>query len=69
MTGAREDDAMTLSWLTMHIGRVVGVAGGLVTLGALAFLAAVGFRPALYVLCFAGAGVLLIYLGGRIHKL
>jgi len=56
------------SWLYDHIGRLLGVVLGLLTVAVLAFFASLGFRPALFVLVFFFAGLVLIIFGGKIHR-
>lgn len=57
------------SWLFDHIGRLLGILGGLLAVAVLAFLASLGFRPALYIIVFFLSGVVLIVFGGKIHRL
>lgn len=54
-------------WLYDHIGRISGLVLGLVVVGFLAFLAAVGYEPALGVLVVVVIGVLLISLGSQMR--
>jgi hypothetical protein len=63
-----QDDLDEGSWLYAHIGRMLGIVGGFATVGLLAFFASLGFHPALYLLLFGVAGVLLIFGGGKIHQ-
>ena len=55
-------------WLFDHIGRVLGIFLGLITVVVLALFAALGFHPALYILVFIVAGFVLIVGGGMIHR-
>ena len=55
-------------WLVDHIGRVLGIFLGLVTVAVLALFAALGFHPALFILVFIVAGLVLIVGGGMIHR-
>jgi hypothetical protein len=55
-------------WIYAHIGRLLGISGGFLTLAILIFFATLGFRPALFIIVFAIAGVLLIFGGGKIHQ-
>ena len=55
-------------WLGEHIGRLLGVLLGIVTVVVLALSAALGFHPALYILVFIIAGLVLIVGGGMIHR-
>lgn len=55
-------------WLADHIGRVLGVFLGLIAIMVLALFAALGFHPALYILVFIVAGIVLIVGGGMIHR-
>ena len=55
-------------WVADHIGRVLGMLLGVLAVLALAFFAALGFQPALYILVFIVAGVVLIVGGGMIHR-
>ena len=56
------------SWLWDHAGRLSGIALGLLALAALVFLAAIGFRPALFLVVLLVAGVVIIAVGGRIRS-
>ena len=47
--------------------RLAGVALGILTVIALVILAAIGFRPALYLLVLAVVGVAMIAAGARMH--
>ena len=53
-------------WLWGHIGRISGIALGVLALGLIVFLAAIGFSPAFGVLMFLLIGTALIFVGGRI---
>ena len=55
-------------WLVEHIGRVLGLLLGLGVVAILALFAALGFHPALYILVFIIAGLVLIVGGGMIHR-
>jgi hypothetical protein len=57
------------SWLWDHIGRITGFFLALITLGFIALLAFVGFRPAEGLLVFIVVVLLMIGLGGRLHGL
>ena len=53
--------------LWSHIGMVTGGILAAIAFAATLFLAAIGFTPALFLLVFVVAGVVLIVLGGRIR--
>ena len=55
------------SWLYDHIGRIAGMALGLIFIIALAFLAIIGFAPALFFLVLVVAGVGIIALGAQMR--
>lgn len=61
-------ESSSRQWLVNHIGRLLGILLGLVVLVVLAFFAALGFHPALYILIFIIAGFVLIVGGGMIHR-
>ena len=65
-TEAREISSR--EWLGDHIGRILGILLGTVTVVVLALFASLGFRPALYILVFIIAGFVLIIGGGMIHR-
>ncbi len=54
-------------WLWEHSGRLSGAVLGLATLGFLTFLAAIGFKPALFLVALVVAGLGVIIVGGRIR--
>jgi hypothetical protein len=56
----------TKGWLWGHIGRISGIVLGVMALGVIVFLAAIGFSPAFGVLMFLLIGTALIFVGGRI---
>ncbi len=56
------------SWIRSHIARSIGVLGGLLAVAILLFLSSLGFRPALFLLLFPIAGIILIFGGGKIHQ-
>ena len=64
-----ELDLTDRSWLADHVGRLLGALGMLAVLGLLCLLASLGFRPALFIIVFFLAGVVLIALGGKIHRM
>lgn len=51
-----------------HIGRLSGIVLGLFALGILVVIAAAGDPSALGILVVIVTGVVLIYLGGQLHK-
>jgi hypothetical protein len=57
------------SWLWAHIGRISGLVLGLLALAFLTLLAVVGFRAADGILIFVIAMVVMIVIGGRLHRL
>ena len=56
------------SWLYNHIGRLSGLFLVSIAMLSLAFLAAIGVTAALGILVFLFGGVLLIVLGGKVHR-
>ena len=54
-------------WLSDHSGRLSGTVLGLAMGGFLSFLAVIGFKPALFLLAFVVAGLVMIVVGGRIR--
>lgn len=56
------------TWLWDHIGRLAGIALGVLAFAALVFLAAIGFKPALFLIVLLVAGVVIIAVGGRIRS-
>lgn|GEM_PF-1772852 len=56
------------SWLWDHIGRVAGITLGLLAFAGMVFLAAIGFKPALFLIVLLVAGVAIIAVGGRIRS-
>ncbi|HVB04992.1 MAG TPA: hypothetical protein VNF07_01935 [Acidimicrobiales bacterium] len=58
---------IAMVWLGDHVGRLVALTLGFTGLLAIAFLAAIGFRPALGALVVVVVGVALITLGGRMR--
>ncbi|MDA8291910.1 MAG: hypothetical protein M0Z33_09570 [Actinomycetota bacterium] len=68
---ARTPDGATrarrAAWLWDHSGRLAGLALGGGGFAAMVFLAAIGFRPALYLVVLLVAGVTVIAVGGRIR--
>lgn len=54
-------------WLYNHIGRLAGIVLGLCFVGFVAFLAVLGYPPAIGLLVVAVAGVLLIALGSMLR--
>jgi len=54
-------------WLWNHTGRLAGLFIAMLAVAGLVFLSAIGFKPALFLLVFLVAGVVLIALGGRIR--
>lgn len=67
-SGADEGAFSSRAWLADHIGRLLGAIGGLLVLAVLIFFAALGFRPALFILVFFFSGLFLIIFGGKIHR-
>ncbi len=61
-------DATHAGWLWDHAGRLAGALLGLLAFGATVFLAAIGFKPALFLVVLLVAGVVLIAVGGRIRS-
>lgn len=57
----------THSWLYDHIGRISGVVLGLIAFGFVAFLAAIGSKPALGLVIVLVVGVAMIAIGGRMR--
>ncbi|HUY30000.1 MAG TPA: hypothetical protein VMV02_03280 [Acidimicrobiales bacterium] len=55
------------SWLWAHAGRLAGIALAVVAFAAMVFLAAIGFRPALFLVVLLVTGVAVIAVGGRIR--
>jgi hypothetical protein len=55
-------------WLYNHIGRLSGLVLVALAMLGLTFLAAIGFSAALSILVFLFGGVLLIILGGKVHR-
>ena len=55
-------------WLYNHIGRLSGLVLVSLAMLGLAFLAAIGFTAALGILVFLFGGVVLIILGGKVHR-
>jgi hypothetical protein len=56
-------------WLYDHIGRLSGIVLGLIAVAFLAFLASVGYEPALGLLVVVIVGIVLIILGGKMRGL
>ena len=56
------------SWLWNHIGRISGMVLFLAAFIATAFLAVIGFRPAIVLLLVLIAGVAMIAIGWRMHR-
>ncbi|MCU1494361.1 MAG: hypothetical protein JWO62_2125 [Acidimicrobiaceae bacterium] len=54
------------TWLWDHTGRIAGLALGALAFASMVFLAAIGFRPALYLVVLLVVGVATIAIGGRI---
>lgn len=54
-------------WLSDHSGRLAGAGLGLLGFSATVFLAAIGFKPAFFLVVLLVAGVLTIAVGGRIR--
>jgi hypothetical protein len=63
MTSEMSDDQREHSWLYNHIGRLSGLALGLIFLILLLVLAAEGYAPATSLLVIFFAGFLMISLG------
>jgi len=55
------------SWLWEHIGRLSGLVLGMFAFAFVAFLAVIGFRPALFLLVLVVSGVAMIAIGGRMR--
>jgi hypothetical protein len=62
-----ESPEVRSSWLYDHIGRLAGIVLLLLAIAFLAFLAVLGFAPALGLLVVFVAGVLMIALGGSLR--
>ena len=61
------DAATRGQWLWDHAGRLAGAALGVIALASMVFLAAIGFKPALYLVVLLAVGVATIAIGGRIR--
>ena len=57
------------SWLWNHIGRLAGFVVALIALGFVALLAVAGYAPAIGLLVFIIVVLVMIVVGGRIHRL
>lgn len=66
--GPISGDLAAPSWISSHVGRLLGALGGLFVIAILALFASLGFRPALYILVFFLSGLVMIILGGMIHR-
>lgn len=64
---ARDARTARRTWLWDHSGRLAGTLLFLVAAGAMVFLAAIGFTPALYLVVLLAVGVVVIAVGGRIR--
>jgi len=54
-------------WLWDHAGRIAGLGLGALAFAAMVFLAAIGFRPALFLVVLLVVGIAIIAVGGRIR--
>jgi hypothetical protein len=63
MSSKMPDEGTERSWLYNHIGRLSGLALGLIFISLLVVLAANGYAPATSLLVVAVAGFLMISLG------
>lgn len=61
------DEPTRARWLWDHAGRIAGVGLVLLAFAAMVFLAAIGFKPALFLVVLLVAGFVMIALGGRIR--
>jgi hypothetical protein len=57
------------SWLWEHIGRLAGLCLALITIGFVALLAVAGYAPAVGLLVFIVAVLVMLVVGGRLHGL
>jgi hypothetical protein len=57
------------SWLWDHIGRLAGLCLAFVAIGFIALLAVAGYPPAIGLLVFIVAVLVILVVGGRIHRL
>ena len=56
-------------WLYDHLGRLAGAVLLMLAFAFVAFLAAIGFKPAYGLLVFLVVGMAMIVIGGRLHRL
>ena len=61
-------DATRAGWLWDHAGRLAGAVLGSPAFGATVFVAAIGFKPALFLVVLLVAGIVIIAVGGRIRS-
>lgn len=55
------------SWLYNHIGRLAGIALGLIVIAVIALLAIAGYAPATSLLVVIVSGFLIISIGGKMR--
>ena len=55
------------SWLYNHIGRLAGIALGLLVIAVIALLAIAGYQPATTLLVVIVSGFLIITIGGKMR--